>query len=189
MTVQRFIQHISLGIFLSCMSSGLLASPAKMSSVKQLMQVSQINTLLNDALDELKPYYDKQSEQILLNITRNSSLTADEQQAAQKLSALMKISSARIISSPKTQQAIEKIYLDNYTEQEVQASLRFLSTPEGLSISRKNAKMMGQISEYMMQLGEQMYEDPAIRDTFQNDMLTILQPIIQKYASAAQPKN
>ena len=142
MTVQRFIRHISLGICLSCMNSSLLASPAKISSVKQLIQVGEINTLLTDALDELKPYYDKQAEQIIFNITHQSSLSSDEQQAAQKLSALMKASSGRIISNPKTQQAIEKIYLDNYTEEEVQASLRFLSTPEGQSISRKNAKIM-----------------------------------------------
>lgn len=182
MAMNRIFKHISMGIFCSCLSMSLLAAPAKLSSVQQLIQVGEINALMINSLDELNQYFDKQAEQIIVNITGNPNLTTEQQLAALEISALMKSSSKQIINNPKTQQAIEKIYLDNYTEAEVQAGLRFLNTPEGRSINRKNAKIMGQISEYMMSVGEKMHDDAAMRDNLQEDVLKILQPIMQKNA-------
>lgn len=178
MTVPQILKRLSISLCLTCISTGIFASPAKMSSVKELMQVSQIDDLLRQSLTELSPYYDKQAEQIILNITKSTILNDKERQAATQLSQLMRDSSTQIISNPKTQQAIEDIYLKTYTEEEVQASIKFLKTPEGQSITRKNAKMMGELSEYMMRTGQEMFNDAKTRDTFQEKMMAIIAPLI-----------
>ena len=67
MTVQQLIKRLSISLCLTCISTSIFASPAKLSTVKELMQVSQIDYLLRQSLIELKPYYDKQAEQIILN--------------------------------------------------------------------------------------------------------------------------
>ena len=62
MAVQQLIKRLSISLCLTCISTGLLASPAKLSTVKELMQVSQIDYLMRQSLTELEPYYNKQAE-------------------------------------------------------------------------------------------------------------------------------
>ncbi|HAV3059840.1 TPA: DUF2059 domain-containing protein, partial [Acinetobacter baumannii] len=69
--------------------------------------------------------------------------------------------------------------LKTYTEEEIQANLKFLKTPEGQSITRKNVQIMGQISEYMMELGQQTFNDPKARDQMQEEMLKIIAPLMK----------
>lgn len=178
MAVQQLIKRLSISLCLTCISTGLLASPAKLSTVKELMQVSQIDYLLRQSLIELKPYYDKQAEQIILNTTGSKQLNDKERQAANQLSQLLKDYSTQIISNPNTQKTIEEIYLKTYSEEELQASIKFLNTPEGQSITRKNAKMMGELSEYMMRLGQEMFNDDQTRENFQEKMMAIIAPLI-----------
>lgn len=105
MAVQQLIKRLSISLCLTCISTGLLASPAKLSTVKELMQVSQIDYLMRQSLTELEPYYNKQAEQIILNTTGSQTLNIKEKQAATQLSQLLKESSNQIIANPKTQQA------------------------------------------------------------------------------------
>jgi len=178
MAVQQLIKRLSISLCLTCISTGLLASPAKLSTVKELMQVSQIDYLLRQSLTELEPYYNKQAEQIILNTTGSQTLNSKEKQAATQLSPLLKESSNQIIANPKTQQVIQDIYLKTYSEEELQASIKFLKTPEGQSITRKNAKMMGELSTYMMQLGQEIFNDDKTRENFQEKMMAIIAPLI-----------
>ena len=94
------------------------------------------------------------------------------------MSQLLKESSNQIIANPKTQQVIQDIYLKTYSEEELQASIKFLKTPEGQSITRKNAKMMGELSTYMMQLGQEIFNDDKTRENFQEKMMAIIAPLI-----------
>ncbi len=65
-----------------------------------------------------------------LAILRASKLCTERKEAAKKLGLLLKDSSNQLISSPKTTQALQDIYLKTYTEEEIQANLKFLKTPE-----------------------------------------------------------
>lgn len=69
MTIRPILKNLSIGLCLSCITTSLFASPAKLSSVKELMQMSQIDYLLKESINELTPYYDQQAEQIISNIT------------------------------------------------------------------------------------------------------------------------
>lgn len=179
MTIRPILKHLSISLCLSCITTSLFASPAKLSSVKELMQMSQIDYLLKESINELTPYYDQQAEQIISNITGIKTLGPKEKEAAKKLGLLLKDSSNQLISSPKTTQALQDIYLKTYTEEEIQANLKFLKTPEGQSITRKNVQIMGQISEYMMELGQQTFNDPKARDHMQEEMLKIIAPLMK----------
>ncbi|HGW4504435.1 TPA: hypothetical protein ACNH05_003810, partial [Acinetobacter baumannii] len=44
---------------------------------------------------------------------------------------------------------------------------------------RKNVQIMGQISEYMMELGQQTFNDPKARDHMQEEMLKIIAPLMK----------
>ncbi len=70
MTIRPILKNLSISsLCLSCITTSLFASPAKLSSVKELMQMSQIDYLLKESINELTPYYDQQAEQIITNIT------------------------------------------------------------------------------------------------------------------------
>ncbi|HAV3061756.1 TPA: hypothetical protein ACHIJP_001740, partial [Acinetobacter baumannii] len=107
MTIRPILKNLSISLCLSCITTSLFASPAKLSSVKELMQMSQIDYLLKESINELTPYYDQQAEQIISNITGIKTLGPKEKEAAKKLGLLLKDSSNQLISSPKTTQALQ----------------------------------------------------------------------------------
>lgn len=82
------LKNLSISLCLSCITTSLFASPAKLSSVKELMQMSQIDYLLKESINELTPYYDQQAEQIISNITGIKTLGPKEKEAAKKLGLL-----------------------------------------------------------------------------------------------------
>lgn len=74
------------------------------------MQMSQIDYLLKESINELTPYYDQQAEQIISNITGIKTLGPKEKRQ-RKVRLTLKDSSNQLISSPKTTQALQDIYL------------------------------------------------------------------------------
>lgn len=55
MTIRPILKNLSISLCLSCITTSLFASPAKLSSVKELMQMSQIDYLLKESINELTP--------------------------------------------------------------------------------------------------------------------------------------
>ena len=105
--------------------------------------------------------------------------TTQEQLAALELSQLLKDTSSKVFARPETLQAIEKIYAETLSEEEVQAYLKFLKTPEGRSINQKTLKISTNVFQYMSHLSQQSLNDPEQSSQLKEQFLTIIKPLVQ----------
>ncbi len=169
-----------IGFCLITNMQNTFASPAQLKSVKELITLSDLENVLNTSLEEMQPALDKQAENILLNILgKNELTTTQEHLAVLELSQLLKQTSSRVFARPETLQNIEKIYAEALTEEEIQAYLKFLKTPEGKSINKKNLKISTDVFQYMNSLSEQTLNDPEQSAELKEQFFTIIKPLIQ----------
>ncbi|WP_043972233.1 DUF2059 domain-containing protein [Acinetobacter sp. NBRC 110496] len=166
-----------------CLLAGIqntFASPAQSKSVKELVQLSDLEHVLNTSLDEMQPTLDLEAETILLRVLGKEKLTTTQEHlAVLELSQLLKETSSKVFARPETLQAIEKIYADALSEKEVQAYLKFLKTPEGQSINQKTLLISTNIFQYMSNISQKTLSDPEQSSQLKAQFLTILQPLIQ----------
>lgn len=156
------------------------AQPAQSKSVKELIKLSDLEAILNSSLDEMQPTLDLEAENILLRVLGKDRLTTTQEQLAViELSQLLKDTSTRVFSRPETLQAIEKIYADSLSEEEVQAYLRFLKTAEGKSINQKTLKISTNVFQYMNNLSQKTLSEPEQSAQLKEQFLTIIKPLIQ----------
>ena len=80
---------------------------------------------------------------------------------------------------PETLQAIEQIYTETLSEEEVQAYLKFLRTPEGKSINQKNLTISSNVFQYMNNLNQKTLNDPEQNLKVKEQLLSIIKPLIQ----------
>ncbi|MFM7810252.1 MAG: DUF2059 domain-containing protein, partial [Acinetobacter junii] len=100
--------------------------------------------------------------------------------AVLELSQLLKETSSKLFARPETIQAIEKIYKDTLSEEEIQAYLKFLKTPEGKSINQKNLQISTNVFQYMNTLSQKTLSDPEQSIQLKEQFLSIIQPLIQQ---------
>jgi hypothetical protein len=156
------------------------ASPAQVKSVKELIKLSELENILHTPLDEMQPTLDAEAENILLRILGKQRLTTTEEHLAViELGQLLKQTSSKMFARPKTLQAIEQIYTETLSEEEVQAYLKFLRTPEGKSINQKNLKINTNVFQYMNNLSQKTLADPEQSLQLKEQLLSIIKPLIQ----------
>lgn len=156
------------------------ASPAQIKSVKELIKLSELENVLHTSLDEMQPTLDAEAENILLRILGKQRLTTTEEYLAViELGQLLKQTSSKMFARPETLQAIEQIYTETLSEEEVQAYLKFLRTPEGKSINQKNLKINTNVFQYMNNLSQKTLADPEQSLQLKEQLLSIIKPLIQ----------
>ncbi len=156
------------------------ASPAQKKSVKELIKLSDLENLLHSSLDEMQPALDSKAESMLLKILGKERLTTNQEHLALvELSQLLKDTSSKMFMRPETLQAIEQIYTETLSEEEVQAYLKFLRTPEGKSINQKNLTISSNVFQYMNNLNQKTLNDPEQNLKLKEQLLSIIKPLIQ----------
>ncbi|MEB3768204.1 DUF2059 domain-containing protein [Acinetobacter sp. MD2] len=147
------LKHLSLGLVLafSAYSSTSFASPVKPASVEQLMQLVQVDKMLKDSTQAMHPVFEQQARDGVQKYTGHQTLTAQDLEAVQKMTALLQDMMSNIFKNLNTEQMIRNIYQQSFTEEEVQAYIRFLKTPEGQSINAKTPVIMQQTMQEMTQ--------------------------------------
>ena len=93
-----------------------------------------------------------------------------------KLKGIYEMSSKQ---KQETLQAIEQIYTEILSEEEVQAYLKFLRTPEGKSINQKNLTISSNVFQYMNNLNQKTLNDPEQNLKLKEQLLSIIKPLIQ----------
>lgn len=154
-------------------SSSLYASPATDASINKFIQLNEFSNLLNNSLNELQPYFDNQAEQLIRSISNNKELNANELSISLKLSQKMFDLTKRTMTSPKTIDAIKQVIKNTYTEEEVQAYNKFLSTPEGQSINRKSTKVILGVQTAIEEIAIQTMQS----SDFENEVIKIIEPL------------
>lgn len=176
----KHIRYLSIGLCLVS-SMQIYASPARPQSVKELIKLSELENVLSTSLEEMQPTLDSEAENILLRVLGKQELTTiQEHLAVLELSQLLKETSSKIFARPETLQNIEKIYAESLSEEEIQAYLKFLKTPEGKSINQKTLKINNNVFQYMSNLGQQTLSDPKQNAQLKEQFLTILKPLVQQ---------
>ncbi|UTO20008.1 MULTISPECIES: DUF2059 domain-containing protein [Acinetobacter] len=179
--MNKRIYTLMISFFIIGMMQNAIASPAQTKSVRELIKLSDLENVLSTSLDEMQPTLDLEAENILLRVLGKEKLnTTQEYLAVIELSQLLKDTSSKVYARPETLQAIEKIYTETLTEEEIQAYLKFLRTPEGKSINQKNLKIGTHVFQYMNNLSQQTLSDPEQSLQIKEQFLTIIKPLIQQ---------
>ncbi len=178
--MNRNISSVLVGLCLISTMQSVFATPARTQSVKELIKLSAFENILYTSLDEMQPTLDSDAENILLRVLNKDKLTTTQEQlAVLELSQLLKDTSSKVFARPETLQAIEKIYAETLSEEEVQAYLKFLKTPEGRSINQKTLKISTNVFQYMSHLSQQSLNDPEQSSQLKEQFLTIIKPLVQ----------
>jgi hypothetical protein len=97
----------------------------------------QCRTIGKRGGENYAPYFQKHSEQVIKDYTGHQTLTEQDQVAAQKLSKIFVNTVEVFLQQAKPIEIIQNIYTKQLSEEEVQAYIRFLKSPEGQSINKK----------------------------------------------------
>ncbi|CAM4439729.1 hypothetical protein F901_00540 [Acinetobacter dispersus] len=178
--MNKYMFNMVIGLCLLVGMQNTFASPAQTKSVKELIKLSELENVLNTSLDEMQPTLDLEAENILLRVLGKEELTTTQEHlAVLELSQLLKDTSSKVFARPETVQAIEKIYADTLSEEEIQAYLKFLKTPEGKSINQKTLQISTNVFQYMNNLSQKTLNDPEQSSQLKEQFLTIIKPLIQ----------
>ena len=132
----KFLQPLLIGsIFL--MNSFCFAAPASDQQVQQLLKIMNLNQLMQNTIQQIRPQLDQQAYVTIQSVVGHEELSPQEQIVANELSDKLYQQSLRSISWEQMQPIYQKIYKDVYSSEEIQAQINFYSSPVGQSILAK----------------------------------------------------
>ena len=132
----KFLQPLLIGsIFL--MNSFCFAAPASNQQIQQLLKVMNLNQLMQNTIQQIRPQLDQQAYVTIQSVVGHEELSPQEQIVANELSDKLYQQSLRSISWEQMQPIYQKIYKDVYSSEEIQAQINFYSSPVGQSILAK----------------------------------------------------
>lgn len=165
-------------------SSQLYAAPMKEESLNKLIQLSNVEQQLQQTATDMRPAIEKQAEFIIQQGLSVQQLNPKQQQAAQQLTDLLVAQNQQLMKNPKFLQMIKNIYQKTYSEEEAQAYIAFLSTPQGQSIAKKGNALANEILQQSTQLAIEVSKEPGQQQAFLAQLQKILQPLIAEQQKA-----
>ena len=134
--VMKFLKPFLIGsIFL--MSPFSFAAPASDQQIQQLFKVMNLNQLMQNTIQQIRPQLDQQAYLTIQAVVGHEKLSPQEQIVANELSDKLYQQSLKSIAWEQMQPIYQKIYKDVYSAEEVQAQINFYSSPIGQSILAK----------------------------------------------------
>lgn len=168
------LKKIFLATVLSAGSTFALAAPANPTSVQQLMQLSHVEQLVQSSVQGMQPFFIEQSTQLVKNYTGHQQLSQKELSAVQQLAHVIQNSTNGMIKQANLGTIVQGIYAKTFTEEEVQAYIKFLSTPEGQSINSKTPILMTEMGQQMNSVTNRILSDKNNQIQIQNQVNKIL---------------
>lgn len=117
------------------------AAPASDQKIQQLLEVMNLDKLLQETMQQIRPQLDQQSYQIVKMTVKKEQLTPQEQIVANELSDKLYAQSKSFVSWDKMKPLYLKIYKEVYDADEIQAQIDFYSSPVGRSILNKSPQV------------------------------------------------
>ena len=107
----KFLQPLLIGsIFL--MNSFCFAAPASDQQVQQLLKIMNLNQLMQNTVQQIRPQLDQQAYVTIQSVVGHEELSPQEQIVANELSDKLYQQSLRSISWEQMQPIYQKIYKD-----------------------------------------------------------------------------
>lgn len=119
-------------------STHLYAAPASPQQIKQLMEITHIEKIGQETMQQLQPVFQQQADSMVKNYLNKETLNQKEQNIANEIAAKLYQSAQQAIDWKKIQPILATIYAEVFTAQEIQAQINFYSTTEGQSILQKS---------------------------------------------------
>ncbi len=151
-----------------------IAAPAQNSSVDKLLKLSEIDVFIQDTLQALHPHFEAESENIILSMTGSDQLDAEQLIVSQEIAQLLFDTTEQIMTQPQVKLKIKEMMQTLYTEEEVQAYINFLSTPEGQSINRKETQMANEMQLYFRELAQNSFQNAQFEQKLEDVMTQLM---------------
>ena len=113
------------------------AAPATSEQIAQLMKITDVEKITQDSFKQLKPMFQEQADISVKSYLKKDKLNVQEQQIANEFADKIYQYALASADLKNLQPLIEKVYLDVFTSEEIQAQINFYSSPEGQSILKK----------------------------------------------------
>ncbi|RZG86373.1 DUF2059 domain-containing protein [Acinetobacter sp. WCHAc060033] len=126
----------------SCLTANLtFAAPASDQQIQQLLNVMNLDTLLQETIQKIRPQLDQQAYQIVKMTVKKDQLNPQEQIVANELSDKLYAQSQKTVSWDQMKPLYQKIYKEVYSAEEIQAQIDFYSSTVGQSILKKTPQV------------------------------------------------
>lgn len=113
------------------------AAPATEQQVQQLLKVMNLDQLMQNTIQQIRPQLDQQAYYAIQSVVGREKLSPQEQVIANELADKLYQQSLKTVSWEQMQPIYLKIYKDVYDANEVQAQIDFYSSSAGQSILKK----------------------------------------------------
>ncbi|GAB3048027.1 DUF2059 domain-containing protein [Acinetobacter apis] len=177
--MKKRISHTIQGLFLVAATVGITFQAHAMTPAQELISLTDANTL-NRTFDSLIPSYRQRSIQLVQQHTGHSQLTAKDLAVVDKLTQSMLSTSQDYLKRMNIMQSIEGVYATYYTDQEIQAYLRFLKSPEGRSIMSKRTQISGAIDQQIAMSITNIAKSASFQQTISQNIQRILAELPKK---------
>ena len=133
------------GLLAACVSLSAYATPANPATVQKLIVETKMEQMIKESLQQMKPLSDEQILQEAKKKLGQKQLTAKQLGIVKQLQQLS-WQQINVINNWQTMQKIMVgIYQKHFSEEELQATLRFYQSPEGRSMTQKMPLMMNDV--------------------------------------------
>lgn len=113
------------------------ASAPTDASIQKVAHLTNINQILTESMQNVGTIVEQQAIQIVQKKTGHNSLNAQEQKAAQDIAKILKNNTDQFVQRANLPALINQLFKKYYSEEELLAYIKFLETPEGQSINKK----------------------------------------------------
>lgn len=172
--LKKTLAQLSLVTLFALGSTYTMASPATSSTVKEFIHLSHQDKDIQVSAQQLQPFFVNQATKIVQDYTGHTTLSAKEQNAVQELADKLKVSSANTVRQANIVAVKENFYAKSFTEEELKAYNKFLSTPEGQAINAKAPRLMLQLDQEINAATSRILNTKAAQDQLNSQMTATL---------------
>lgn len=141
---------------------------------QELIALTDTRQILKNSINSMLPVYKQRATQMVQQRTGHTTLNSKDLQVVDQLTQSLFNTSEDFLNRMNIQQSIEGVYASYYTEQEVQAYLKFLKSPEGRSIMSKNAQVNAAVEQQVATSIGNMAKSVRFQQTITQDTQRIL---------------
>lgn len=171
-------------LLIACTSLSAFATPAKPATVQQLINETKMEQLIEQTLQQMKPIADEQILQEAKETLGKKQLSPQQLNIVKQMQQL-RWQQANLANNWKNiQDLMVKVYQKHFTEEELQATLKFYQSPEGRSMMQKMPIVMQDVMKNIQSNGGD-FTSPA-NSEFETQMKKLKQQLLSTQAKPSK---
>jgi hypothetical protein len=151
------------------------ATPAKAESIEQMLIETDAKNMIAQMVYAVKPAIEQQTVQAAKEMLQKDQLSANELAIVMQMQEILFEEMAASMSWDTMKTLMIEGYRETFSEEEIQASLKFYRTPEGKSIMQK----MPQLMQHFMQNNQNRWSNFAPSEKAVKELQVLREKLIQ----------